>query len=91
MPPGRDSPDLPPVEPRGGAWQSRNVVSADVLMQTFLDVCCEALSYYPASTAVLRSDHNFGMNRYFTGNYLLCLIQAAATLKNPSSLCEELF
>ena len=84
MPPGRDSPDLPPVEPRGGAWQSRNVVSADVLMQMFLDVCCdELLLYYAASGAVLRSNCNFGIRRHFTGKYLPYLIRAAATLQNP--------
>ena len=31
----------------------------NMLMQTFLDVCCEELLYYAASTEVLRLNHNF--------------------------------
>ena len=30
-----------PLNKEGGVCQSRYVVSADVLMQTFLDLCCE--------------------------------------------------
>ena len=89
MPRGCDRPDRLPVEPRGGLCQSRYVVSVDVLMQTFLDVCCEELLYYAASTAVLRSNRNFGISRYFTENYLPYLIRAAATLQNPSLMLRR--
>ena len=40
-----------------------------MLMQTFLDECCEELLYYAATTAVLRSNRNFGTNRHFTENH----------------------
>ena len=80
---GRDRPERPPVEPRQGLRY--DVVSADVLMQTFLHVCCEdQLLYYAASTAVMRLNRNFEINRYFTVNSLPYLKRAAATLQNPS-------
>ena len=65
MPPGRGRRDRRPAEPRGGLCQSRNVVSAGVLMQIFLGVCREKLLYYTASAAVLRSNRNFGIYRFF--------------------------
>ena len=71
MLPGRDRPGRPPVEPRGELCHSRYVVSDDVLMLTFFDViylvCCEELLYYAASTAVLLSNRDLGINRYFHG------------------------
>ena len=77
MPPGRNRPDRPLVEPRKGLCQSRYVVSADVLMQTFVDVCCQELLYDAACIAVPRPNRNFGINRYFTENYLPCLIDTS--------------
>ena len=74
VPPGRDKPDRPLVEPRKGLCPSRYVVSADALMETFLDVCCQELLYYAACIAVARPNRNFGMNRYFTEYSMPCLI-----------------
>ena len=76
----RDKPDRPPVQPRWGLCQSRYVVNADVLMQTFLDLCCDELMYYTASIAELRSNRNVEITRYFTQHALPYLILAAATL-----------
>ena len=84
MPSSRDIPDRPPVGLRVGLYQSRYVVSSDVLIQSFLDVCPDKQLYYAESTAVLPSNRNFRINRYFTGSYLPYLVQATASLQSPS-------
>ena len=60
-----------------------------MLTQMLLDVRCEELFYYAASTAVLRSSINFGVNRYFTETYLPYLIRAAATLPDLSFMLRR--
>ena len=52
MPPGRDRPDRFFVEQRGGLCRSRYVVSADVLIQTFLYVRAAVLRRIYGSAAV---------------------------------------
>ena len=51
-------------------------MSADVLVETFLNVCCQELLYYAACIAVPRPNPNFRINRYVTENSLPCLIDA---------------
>ena len=72
--PGREWPDHPPVKQREGLCQNRYVVRVDVLMQTFVDVCCQELLYYVACIAVPRPIGNFG---YFTETSLPNLIDTS--------------
>ena len=89
MLPGRDRPHRPLVEPQRGALPTSLRVNGDVLMQTFLDVCCQELLYYAAFVAVVRENRNFGINRYFTEHSLTYLIRADATLQNPSGMLRR--
>ena len=67
-------------------------MSADVLMQMFLDVCCdELLLYYAASGAVLRSNCNFEISRDVTEIACQTRDELLQLRRIRPTCCEDLF